>query len=153
MDKKSMIEEEILPAEEKELQVPMFGYELIREIVLEDILGKDSPQILYWSGKQLARRFPLNDRNELASFFESAGWGTLEFIKEKKEEVEYSLGGTVVQRRFELFDNNHFQLEAGFLAEQYKLLMKCNAEAAVEVKNRSQKAVITIKWDTSDPVS
>ncbi|MFL6556844.1 MAG: DUF2507 domain-containing protein, partial [Bacillus sp. (in: firmicutes)] len=31
--------------------ISIFGYELIRDILLPEILGKDTPEILYWAGK------------------------------------------------------------------------------------------------------
>ncbi len=64
-------------------QTPLFGIELIRDYVLTDLLGSDYRQVIYWAGKRLARQFPVVDESELASFFEQAGWGTLEIKKRK----------------------------------------------------------------------
>lgn len=66
-----------------ELKVPAFGYELIREDLLNELLGEDTPDILYWAGKQIARKYPLFSINEIKEFFTNAGWGTLELIHEK----------------------------------------------------------------------
>ena len=38
---------------------PIFGYELMRDFLLPTILGKHEKDILYWAGKDLARKFPL----------------------------------------------------------------------------------------------
>ena len=57
--------------------IPIFGYELMREVLLPEILGDDSPAILYWAGKQLARKYPLKDFEEIIDFFKQAGWGKL----------------------------------------------------------------------------
>ena len=76
--------------------VPAFGYELIREILLPEILGSDSPEILYWAGKQLARKFPLQDFAEIANFFDKAGWGELKVRNEKKNELELELSSTLI---------------------------------------------------------
>jgi predicted hydrocarbon binding protein len=78
---------------DEEIQIPVFGYELIRDILLNDILGKDSPQVLYWAGKQLARKFPLSEINEVISFFNKASWGNLEIFKQTKDEMIVSLSG------------------------------------------------------------
>lgn len=142
-----------LPMENKEtdqLLIPVFGYELVREILLNDILGKDSPQILYWAGKRLARRFPLTEKDEIIAFFQSAGWGKLEILKESNDEMELALTGDIVSRRFDVNENCHFQLEAGFLAEQISLQKKFLTEATEEHKRRAKKVIFSVKWDKKD---
>lgn len=144
------IEEEEIQTEES--QVPAFGYELIREVLLNDILGKDSNQILYWAGKQLARKFPLNGEQEVVAFFQNAGWGHLEIIKFSKTEMELSLTGEIISRRLDLYPDCHFQLEAGFLAEQFTLQKKFLSESTEEIKRRAKKVTFTIQWDPRDPI-
>ncbi|MBK5500570.1 YslB family protein [Peribacillus sp. TH14] len=144
------IEEEELQTEES--HVPAFGYELIREVLLNDILGKDSNQILYWAGKQLARKFPLNGEQEVVAFFQNAGWGHLEIIKFSKTEMELSLTGEIISRRLDLHPDCHFQLEAGFLAEQFTLQKKFLSESTEEIKRRAKKVTFTIQWDPRDPI-
>ncbi|MFD6443227.1 YslB family protein [Peribacillus sp. NPDC060186] len=136
----------------EESQVPAFGYELIREVLLNDILGKDSNQILYWAGKQLARKFPLNGEQEIVAFFQNAGWGHLEIIKFSKTEMELSLTGEIISRRLDLHPDCHFQLEAGFLAEQFTLQKKFLSESKEEIKRRAKKVTFTIQWDPRDPI-
>ena len=58
-----------------------FGYEIIRDHVLPSILGKNEAEILYWAGKEVARKFPIFTTEELPSFFVEAGWGTLTLEK------------------------------------------------------------------------
>ncbi|MBK5484245.1 YslB family protein [Peribacillus sp. TH16] len=144
------IEEEEIQTEES--HVPAFGYELIREVLLNDILGKDSNQILYWAGKQLARKFPLNGEQEVVAFFQNAGWGHLEIIKFSKTEMELSLTGEIISRRLDLHPDCHFQLEAGFLAEQFTLQKKFLSESTEEIKRRAKKVTFTIQWDPRDPI-
>jgi predicted hydrocarbon binding protein len=135
-----------------EFQVPAFGYELIREILLDDILGKDSFQILYWAGKQLARKFPLNGEQEVVAFFQNAGWGHLEIIKQSKTQMELLLTGDLISRRLDFHPDCHFQLEAGFLAEQFTQQRKYLSEASEEIKHRAKKVTFTIQWDPKDPI-
>ncbi|RFU61358.1 YslB family protein [Bacillus sp. V59.32b] len=136
--------------ENDQSQIPAFGYELVREILLDDILGKDSPQILYWAGKRMARRFPLTEKDEIIAFFQSAGWGHLEVLKESKDEMELVLNGDTVARRFDVNEHCHFQLEAGFIAEQISLQKKLLTEAIEEPKRRAKKVIFTVKWDKKD---
>ncbi len=74
-----------------ELDVSAYGYELIREIVLPDILGPEHSSMMYWAGKRLARKFPLQSWEEIPAFFEKAGWGTLTNAGSKKQELEFEL--------------------------------------------------------------
>ena len=41
----------------KEIEVNGFAYELIREVLLPDILGQDHSSMMYFAGKLLARNF------------------------------------------------------------------------------------------------
>ncbi|MBM7620508.1 putative hydrocarbon binding protein [Bacillus tianshenii] len=128
------------------LQVPVFGYELIRDMLIPDLLGKDHAQIIYWSGKQLARRFTIGSQEEIAQFFKEAGWGELELIEQKKNEIKYLLSGEMVKRRLKLNKDAIFQLEAGFLAEQVQRQKNKTAEAIEEQKKRNE-IYITVQWD------
>ena len=38
-------------AQLKELEVSAYGYELIREVLLPDMLGQDYADMMYWAGK------------------------------------------------------------------------------------------------------
>lgn len=128
------------------LQVPVFGYELIRDMLLPDLLGKDHTQIIYWSGKQLARKFTIDTQEQISQFFKEAGWGELELIEQKKNEMKYLLSGELVKRRLELNKDASFQLEAGFLAEQTQRQKGKTAEAIEEQKKRKE-IYITVQWD------
>ncbi len=149
---KKNLAETIEADEIEELQVPAFGYELVREIVLQDILGEDSYHILYWAGKQLARKFPLTSMGEVVAFFQSAGWGHLVIEKETNNEMELILTGEMTKRRLEVYPECHFQLEAGFLAEQCVLQKKFYSEAIADIKKRYNKILFTVKWDPKDPI-
>lgn len=126
--------------------VSVFGYELIRDVLLTDILGSDSADILYWGGKLLARRFPCTDVEELSSFFKEAGWGQIELIKEHKKEMIYRLSGGLTKRRFDVQTDPAFTLEGGFLAEQMAARFDAAAEAICSLNKRSKYVDITIKW-------
>lgn len=65
-------------------RVNQFGYDLIRNDVLKELLGKEHDSILYWVGKTLARKNILSTVEEMIPFFEKAGWGKLSLLQEKK---------------------------------------------------------------------
>ncbi len=42
-----------------------FGYEILRDHVLPSILGTHESDILYWAGKEVARKFPVFSIEEI----------------------------------------------------------------------------------------
>jgi predicted hydrocarbon binding protein len=142
---------EELNQEADAVTVPAFGYELIREILLPEILGSDAPEILYWAGKQLARKFPLHDLTEITKFFNQSGWGELKVRNEKKNELELELSSALITQRLQSKGNWHFQLEAGFLAQQMEIQKGVISEAFEHPKKRGGKVQFTVKWDKKDP--
>ncbi|TDW05179.1 uncharacterized protein DUF2507 [Bacillus badius] len=129
------------------LSVPIFGYELIRDSLLTDVLGKEAESILYWAGKSLARKFPCQSFEELVSFFEEAGWGTLTLSKEAKREKTFEISGPFIERRFSVQSEPFFSLESGFLAEQISSHEQTEAESIVDIQKRAKKVMLTVKWE------
>lgn len=136
----------------EEISVPSFGYELIREELLSNILGKDAPEVLYWAGKQIARTHLLQDLAEISAFFEEAGWGTLTIKKELKNELLYELSSPLIQRRIQLKPDTHFKLEAGFLAQQIESQNDLITEAYEQIQKKAGLVEITVRWDLKDHI-
>ena len=142
---------EIVQLEElKDRQIPAFGFELLREVLLPDLLGRDLPQILYWAGKGLARKHPVNSIEELFEFFKIAGWGNLALLHNKKNEMEFELSGEFISLRFKKANAPTFQLEAGFLAEQLQMMNNYITETYEQEKKRANKVIFTVKWGQKD---
>lgn len=131
-----------------DIPVNLFGYELIRTELLSNLLGKDAEPILYWAGKELARKHPVASYGEMVSFFEEVSFGTLNRTKEKRTSHEYILSGKVVKMR--LADKSAvFSLEAGFLAEQMQLMTGMYTEGYAE-RTKKNEVLITLQWDKKD---
>lgn len=130
-----------------ELTIPAFGYELIRETLLKDILGKDYRSILYWGGKNLARKYPLGTIQEIINFFELSGLGTLVVAKENKNEMIFELTSDLITNRFARDSEYSYQLEAGFLAEQLQNIMGMEAETMEQQKKKSNTIIFTVQWE------
>ncbi|MBT2643047.1 YslB family protein [Bacillus sp. ISL-41] len=147
---------EITTSEQKTESEPMavtaFGYELIREILLPELLGKDTPEILYWAGKRLARKYPLSTLDETFRFFQDAGWGALTIKEESRREMMLELSSELISSRLKNNPNTTFQLEAGFIAQQMEQQKKVTAEAFEHPNKKSSKILFTVKWDKSDPI-
>lgn len=134
------------------LAVSAFGYELIKEILLPELLGKDTPEILYWAGKRLARKFPLSNMEETINFFKEAGWGHITVKEESRREMLLELNSELISSRLKNNPNSTFQLEAGFIAQQMELQKKVTAEAFEHPNKKSHKVQFTIKWDRNDVI-
>jgi hypothetical protein len=134
----------------EEISVPSFGYELIREELLTNILGKDAPEILYWSGKHLARTHLLQNLNEISAFFAEASWGTLTVKKELRNELLFELTSPLIKKRIDLKPDVHFKLEAGFLAQQIETQIGMVSEAYEQIHKKAGLVEITVRWDQKD---
>jgi predicted hydrocarbon binding protein len=130
--------------------ISLFGYELIREFILPEILGKDTPEILYWAGKSLARKHPLNTFDDIVDFFAKASWGHLEIKKERKDEIEFELASPLIISRVKSKAEHYFQIEAGFLAQQIQLQKQVIAETFEHPVKKANKVQFTVKWDRKD---
>lgn len=130
----------------------IFGYELIREILLPEILGKDTPEILYWAGKRIARKYPLNDFDGIIEFFSRASWGELTLKHESKDELEFELISPLIVSRVKSKAEHFFQLEAGFIAQQIESQKKVISEAFEHPIKKSNKVHFTVKWDHKDTI-
>ncbi|WP_088042928.1 YslB family protein [Bacillus sp. EAC] len=133
--------------------ISAFGYEILRNDLLADLLGKDQHDILYWAGKMIARKYPLATFEEIIEFFEIAGWGTLTVDEEKKQEVFFSLTSELITHRNQQKKNVSYQLESGFLAMQIQQQIDVIAETYEEQSKRGDKVKFHVKWDLKDPIT
>lgn len=130
--------------------VSVFGYELLRETLIPEILGQETPKILYWAGKHIARKYPLDSISDTIDFFQQAGWGELQIVKESKNELIAELSSDIITKRIKNKASTNFQLEAGFLAQQIERQKEVMTETFEHPRKRSTKVQFTIKWDEKD---
>ncbi|MGY3779012.1 YslB family protein [Isobaculum melis] len=135
---------------QEEETITLLGYEMIRDILIPNILGKDTDDILYWAGKELARKFPLSTIEDMLIFFKNASFGHLTFEKEKKNQMQFILSGSLVSARFKASTDPSFKLEAGFIAEQLQMQTSRYTEATEEIDYKKQLILITAQWDEKD---
>ncbi|MDW0112957.1 YslB family protein [Sporosarcina saromensis] len=131
-------------------QPTRLGYEIIRDHVLPTILGKHENEILYWAGKDIARKFPMFSTDELPAFFSEAGWGHLTFSSNKQPKDEAWL--ILQQPDLTVLEKRSYQLEAGFLAEQFQKLNGYLAECYAEKQVKKKQIHFIVKWDTKTTV-
>ncbi|MGB7366866.1 MAG: YslB family protein [Carnobacterium jeotgali] len=130
----------------------LFGYELIRDVLIPNLLGTDTHEILYWAGKELARQYPLQNRQDISRFFDKAGFGLIELNKEQRNKQIYTLSGEIVQARLEHAQPS-FNLEAGFLAEQIQTQDGLYTEALTEINQKAKVVSFIVQSDIKDRLS
>lgn len=134
-----------------DVNLPAFGYELIRSLLLPDLLGEEEESVLYWAGRKIARNYPLHTIEEIIHFFVKAGWGNLELKDQGKSQMAFHLSSDIVTARIKRDTDCPFTLEAGFLAEQIQQQIGLATEAYSETKSGKQKSVnLIVKWDNKD---
>ena len=127
------------------------GISLLRDHLLPNILGEETSDLLYWAGKELARSFPLEDREAMIDFFLNHQFGQLTLMKEAKKRKLFNLSGDIVSMRLKE-KSAHFSLEAGFLAQQYQMLHQIYCEATFEVNLREQSVQLILVMDPKETV-
>ncbi|WP_062199053.1 DUF2507 domain-containing protein [Massilibacterium senegalense] len=128
-----------------------FGYDMLKEVLLNDILGKEEDFILYLAGRHLARKFPCTSIEELEEMCHWFGFGSLIIEKEKKNGMWLKLTSTEIEKRLQVFTKPSFQLEAGFIAEQIQHFKRCITEATEE-KRKKDAVFFFVQWDPSDSI-
>lgn len=123
-----------------------FVNQLYHDFILPDILGKDTAEILYWSGKHVARKYELSHLDDLREFFAMAGFGELAKVKENRRQVVFRLSGQSVTDRL-ASDENDFALESGIIAEAVQQSKQRDAEAAFAPLKHHKGVQITVQFD------
>jgi predicted hydrocarbon binding protein len=132
----------------------VFGVELLRSVLLPELLGKENSGISYWAGKNIARKYPLSTLEDIIVFFKKASWGNLKLVKDSKSEMIFELSSTLITKRAQQEINQvSYQLEAGFLAEQIQRMSNYITESYTSEKKGKETIIIfEVKWDRKDLV-
>lgn len=112
------------------------GYDILRYIGLPDVLGNQSETLLYFLGRQLARKFEIHTMEDLIEIYNLMDWGKLELVKKKKKEWTFHLMSDSVFLRLKASFPVDFRLEAGFLAEAIQNLSQIECECTEEINKR-----------------
>ncbi|MBO9130562.1 YslB family protein [Bacillus sp. 165] len=137
------------------IQINAFAYELLREEVLPDLMGKELPRILYWAGKNIARNHPLKSMDQVSEFFIQAGWGELTILEQNRHAMMLQLTSPLIKERYRTRTrqaNTTYQLEAGFIAQQIQQMQGIVTEAYEEQKKRADSVHFIVKWDHKDKI-
>lgn len=124
------------------------GFDILRYVALPELLGEESSTLLYFMGKNLARKFDIHTIEDIYNIFDKLGIGNLELVKEKKQEKVFHLLADSVVLRLKSPIKADFRLEAGFLAEAIQTIDGIETECIEEINQRIhqvQFSVISVK--------
>lgn len=97
--------------------VDTIGQDILRYIALPDVLGPEKDTLLYFMGRNIARKFNFDKMEDVNYFFFKLKWGKLELIKENKKQLTFHLMADDIVERMNAPLEVDFRLESGFIAE------------------------------------
>ncbi|WP_405100720.1 YslB family protein [Oceanobacillus sp. FSL H7-0719] len=127
-----------------ELYTAGAGFDILRYVALPEFLGEEAPTLLYFMGRNLARKFEINTIEDVYYIFEKLGVGKLELVKEKKHEKIFHLLADSVFLRLKSSVQADFRLEAGFLAEAMEAVDGVECECVEDINHRIHQVQFSV---------
>lgn len=127
-----------------ELYTAGAGFDILRYVALPEFLGEEAPTLLYFMGRNLARKFEINTIEDVYYIFEKLGVGKLELVKEKKREKIFHLLADSVFLRLKSSVQADFRLEAGFLAEAMEAVDGVECECVEDINHRIHQVQFSV---------
>lgn len=128
---------------------PYFGQMMLRDVMLPQLLGQSTPDIMYFAGRDLATKLPVGDEG-IPDLFTAMGLGTLQIGKVKTKLRNYSLSGTPVETRIKNFTDADFQFEAGLLAQLIQQALGMTTEAISKLDRHAKTVEFTVSIDPNE---
>ncbi|MGG3886407.1 DUF2507 domain-containing protein [Brevibacillus panacihumi] len=98
------------------MNMPYLGYHLLRETLTQTLLGESESPILYWVGKNMGRKIPIQSANGIILPFIRLGLGQLDLLKESEQHLHYSLSHTIYPYMSQERLSRTLSLECGVIA-------------------------------------
>lgn len=90
---------ELLPSEViphmEQMNMPYLGYHFLRETLTSSLLGESESPILFWMGRDIGKRIPIESPSGLVLPFIRLGLGKLELAEEGNERCRFVLTHSV----------------------------------------------------------
>lgn len=115
----------------------------LRDVILPAILGKETDEMLYWIGKDLAREYPVATSDDLIILTHQLGLGDLKREHKNATSQLWRLGGPIVAERIHHNEEQtSFGLECGFLAQEIEFQLGTVAEAKINDRHHDHVNII-----------
>ncbi|MFC4556614.1 YslB family protein [Virgibacillus kekensis] len=122
------------------------GYDVLRYVGLPDLFGTESDTLLYFMGKNLARKLETRTIDDIVFFFDKMGWGKLDLYKEKKKGMTFHLMADAVVYRLNAPIDAEFRLEAGFLAEAVQIIKGRQSECQESINQKLAQIEFSVMY-------
>lgn len=123
-----------------QLSSETIGYDILKYVSLPNVFGAENEAIMYYVGRDLARKLEMRSIDDLFYLFEKFRWGKLELIKQKKNEMTFHLMSDDIVHRLRSPLDIDFRLESGFLAEAIQKLYERQCECTEKVNEKLYRA-------------
>lgn len=123
------------------------GYDILRYVGLPSLLGTEADTILYFMGKELARKFEINSFEDIYIISEKMGWGRLELVKEKKHSITFCMMADAVVYRLKSPIEVEFRLECGFISEAVEMIKNVKCECSEKINQRIHQIEFQVVYD------
>ncbi len=120
------------------------GYDILRYIGLPELFGEEKDTLLYFLGRNLARKFEFSSLEDLSLFFEKMGLGSLDLAKDKKKVKTFYLLSDAIVTKLNSNIETDFRLEAGIIAEVIQQLEGVDCECLESVHHRLKQIEFTV---------
>lgn len=112
------------------------SYDVLRYISLPSFLGEEKDTLLYFIGRNLARKFEIETMDDLYTLFKRLNWGNLEKVKQRRNSLTFHLMADEVAKRMLSSLPVDFRLESGFIAEAIEMITRRQCECTEKVNER-----------------
>lgn len=129
-----------------DLQSSGAGYEILRYVGLPELLGTESETLLYFIGRNLARKLEITSLDDVYLIFDKLGWGHLELVREQKKELTFHLMADSVAKRIKSPFPTDFRMEAGFLAEALQCVKEVPCECVEEIHQKIFQVELSVVY-------
>ncbi|MED1952698.1 DUF2507 domain-containing protein [Brevibacillus centrosporus] len=127
------------------MNMPYLGYHVLREALTHTMLGESESPILYWLGKDIGGKIPIQSANGIIMPFIRLGLGQLDLLEESESRILFKLSHAIFPYMSEQRKSRALSLECGIVAgavEQWRgkettaqLLLEGESEIRIEASH------------------
>jgi predicted hydrocarbon binding protein len=123
------------------MNMPYLGYHLLRETLTQDLLGESESPILYWIGKNMGRKIPIQSAQGIILPFIRLGLGQLDLIEETASFINYTLTHTIYPHMSVERLSRSLSLECGVIAGAIEQWQNRPTVVQMEMEEQGSKSI------------
>lgn len=98
------------------MNMPYLGYHLLRETLTNTLLGDSESPILYWLGKDIGEKIPIQSAAGIVLPFMRLGLGQLDLMEESELRIHYKISHAIFHYMTDQRLSRALSLECGIIA-------------------------------------